>query len=114
MKTKVCKRCKEDKPMKDFRTRPNGFTLNQCKKCESELGKERRMKKTKPQMITITSKSGMVIEAFTSPVKGGRITTSPKTNKVLYFGGEVTRDAARVAFSNYANIERTGIKFEKV
>jgi len=114
MKTKECRRCKKDKPISEFRSRPNGFTLNQCKTCESEMGKERRMKKVKPQMITITSKSGLVIEASTSPIPGGRLTTSPKTNKILYFDPIVTRDHARVAFSTYAEIERTGIKFEKV
>lgn len=114
MKTKTCLRCKTEKKMDEFRTRPNGFTLNQCKKCEAELGKERRMKKMKPQLLTITSKSGKTIEASTTPIKGGRITTSPNTNKVLYFNTNVSRDAARVAFSTFAKIVRTGIKFEMV
>ena len=65
-------------------------------------------------MITITSKSGKVIEASATPIKGGRITRSDNTNKVLYFGKNISRDAARIAFSTFANIERTGIKFEKV
>jgi hypothetical protein len=111
---KTCKKCKKDKPIAEFRTRPNGFTLNQCKACESAMGKERKLKKRNPQMITITSKSGLVIEASTTPIPGGRVTTSPKTNVSLYFNPSVSRDAARVAFSTFAKVDRTGIKFEKV
>lgn len=114
METKICKRCGEEKPLSDFRTRPFGFTLNQCRKCESEMNKARRAKPVVTEVITITSKSGKVVTASTTPIPGGRMTTSPLTNKILYFEPTVTRDEARVAFSTFANIDRTGIKFEKV
>lgn len=104
--------------MKEFRTRPNGFTLNQCRKCEAELGKSRRVIKTvgniEDEVLSIISKSGKTVLASIVPIVGGRMTTSPLTDKVLYFNPTVTRDEARVAFSTFAEIVRTGIKFEKV
>jgi hypothetical protein len=98
-----------------FRARPNGFILNQCKPCESELGKSRRLSKdnTSP-IINITTKSGKVVEASTKQIPGGRMTISPNTDKVLYFPPNVNRDAARMAFSSYANIPRTGITYQLV
>ena len=115
---KVCKRCGNEKDIKEFRTRPFGFTLNQCRQCEGELAKERRLKKqataVEESQVLITSKSGKVVEASTTPIEGGRMTTSPNTDKVLYFNTTVSRDAARLAFSTFAEISRTGIKFEKV
>jgi hypothetical protein len=116
---KVCKRCGVEKNIKMFRTRSFGFTLNQCRQCEGELNKERRLKKQttvveEPQVITITTKSGKTVEASLKPIEGGRMTTSPKTDKVLYFNTTVSRDAARLAFSTFAEIERTGINFQKV
>jgi hypothetical protein len=109
---KVCKRCGVVKGIEMFRTRPNGFTLNQCRKCEAELGKERRVKKIQPEVLSVTTKSGKEIEASLSPITGGRKATSPNTDKVLYFNPNVGRDAIRVAFSSFANVPRTGIKCE--
>lgn len=98
-----------------FRARPNGFVLNQCKTCESEMGKTRRLGKEKTSpIINITTKSGKVVEASTKEIVNGRMTTSPNTNKVLYFEPNVSRDVARVAFSAYANIPRTGICYQPV
>ena len=111
---KVCKRCGIEKEIEKFRTRPSGFTLNQCRECESELGKERRAKKTEPQVLTIVSKSGKSVNASVARIVGGRMTTSPNTDKVLYFDPTVSRDDARLAFSTFAGITRTGINFQKV
>ncbi len=115
---KVCRRCGGDpQPIENFRKRVSGFILNQCKKCESEMNKARRVKTvpaTAPAMFTVETKSGGKVEASINPIVGGRMTTSPLTDKVLYFDSTVTRDTARVAFSAYANIPRTGINFKKV
>lgn len=112
---KVCRRCGDLKAIEEFRTRPSGFTLNQCRKCEGELGKIRRAAKTEVSpIITITTKSGVNIEASTKPIAGGRMTSSPLTDKVLYFSHDMNRDKARLAFSTYANIVRTGISFQHV
>ena len=115
---KECRRCHIEKPIEDFRTRPSGFTLHQCRKCEGEMGKERRAKKVagdlEQEVLSIISKSGKTVLASIVPIVGGRITTSPLTDKVLYFNPTVTRDEARVAFSTFAGVTRTGIKFEKV
>ena len=112
---KVCRRCGFDKPIEEFRKRPSGFILNQCKTCESELGAERRKSKT-PQttIISITTKSGKLVEASMKQIEGGRKATSPNTDKVLYFNSNVDRDTARVAFSAYANVPRTGIQYQSV
>ncbi len=45
LEEKECRRCHAVKKIEEFRTRPNGFTLNQCKECESELGTIRRVAK---------------------------------------------------------------------
>lgn len=111
---KECRRCHKVKLIEEFRTRPSGFTLNQCRECEGELGKERREKKRVPEVLTIVSKSGKSVNASVTRIVGGRITSSPLTDKVLYFEPTVSRDEARVAFSTFAEITRTGIKFEKV
>jgi hypothetical protein len=115
---KKCTCCGETKPIGEFRTRPFGFTLNQCKKCEGAMNKARRLAKkaaveTNP-IVTITTKSGKVVEAYTKPIAGCKKATSPNTDKVLYFGSDVTRDTARVAFSTYANVVRTGITYQPV
>lgn len=112
--TKVCRRCGEEKDLMAFRTRPTGFTLNQCRKCENEMNKERRSKKQKPQFLIVTTKRGKEIQASTTPIKGGRVTLSPNTEKVLYFNESVSRDDARLALSTYADVPRTGISFQKV
>ena len=111
---KVCRRCGILKPIADFRTRPFGFTLNQCKCCERELAIARRTKAVIPETITITTKSGKMVEASLKPINGGRMTTSPLTEKVLYFSPTVNRDTARIAFSAHANIPRTGIQFKTI
>ena len=108
---KVCRKCDELKPIGEFRTRTSGFILNQCKDCEKELIKARRTKVVFPSLINITTKSGKVIVASIEVIPGGRITTSDKTEKVLYFDKSVNRDTARLAFSTYANIDRTGITY---
>lgn len=108
---KECRRCHKVKPIEDFRKRPFGFTLNQCKDCESEMNKLRaQAKKNVPQ--TITTKSGVVITAYLKPIKNCRVAASPNTDKVLYFEPEVSRDHARLALSTYANITRTGITYQ--
>lgn len=112
MEKKVCKRCGDDLELKMFRTRPNGFTLNQCRKCEGELAKERRLKKSEPKFISVTTKSGKLVEASINPIVGGRMASSPNSDKVLYFNPTVNRDTARVAFSAFANVQRTGIIFK--
>lgn len=113
---KECRRCHTVKLIEEFRTRPSGFTLNQCRECEGELGKIRRLAKKAAvsPVITITTKSGLTIEASTIPVAGGRKTVSPLTDKVLYFSPDVNRDKARLAFSTFANVVRTGISYQLV
>lgn len=112
---KECRRCHKVKLIEEFRTRPSGFTLNQCKECEGDLGKIRRMLKAGiSPVISITTKSGKVVEASILPIAGGRMTTSPLTEKILYFNPNVNRDTARVAFSAYANVTRTGINYKTV
>jgi hypothetical protein len=110
---KVCRRCGFEKPIEEFRKRPSGFILNQCKSCESELGAERRKSKT-TTIISITTKSGKLVEASMKQIEGGRKATSPNTDKVLYFNSNVDRDTARIAFSAYAEVPRTGIQYQLV
>ena len=110
---KVCRRCGKNKPIEEFRKRPSGFVLNQCKTCESELGAARRESKT-ITVISITTKSGKLVEASMKQIEGGRKTTSPNTDKVLYFNSDVDRDTARIAFSAYADVPRTGIQYQLV
>lgn len=120
VKTKPCTRCKRVLELEKFRTRPSGFTLNQCRECESAMGKARReaakgnVVPAVSQTVTVTTKSGLTIEASLIPINGGRKASSPNTDKVLYFTSEVSRDAARLALSNYANIVRTGITYQTV
>jgi hypothetical protein len=112
---KTCRRCGKSKDESMFRLRPSGFRLNQCRECESELGKVRRLAKVGVSpMITITTKSGVKVEASTTAIAGGRMTASPNTDKVLYFGSDVNRDTARLAFSVYANVDRTGITYKTI
>ena len=116
LEEKECRRCHNVKKIEEFRSRPNGFTLNQCRECESELGSIRREdKKTQVSpIVEITTKSGKVVQASMQPIVGGRMTTSPLTDKVLYFDANVSRDVARVAFSAYADVVRTGISYQPV
>jgi hypothetical protein len=111
---KVCKRCGENKKIEMFRTRPNGFTLNQCRKCEGEMNKERRVKALAavPAFITVTTKSGKTVPASVNPIVGGFVASSPNTDKILYFNQDTNRDTARIAFSAFANVPRTGIKYQ--
>jgi len=113
---KECRRCHVTKPIDQFRKRPHGFILNQCKDCEGELGKLRRLSKQsiESSFVSITTKSGKVVQASTQPINGGRKATSPLTEKVLYFDPTVNRDTARIAFSAYANVLRTGINFKSI
>lgn len=115
---KVCTCCKTPKPIEAFRKRPFGFILNQCRECEGAMNKARRLAKIAAAkanpVITITTKSGKVVEAYTKPITGCRKAASPLTDKVLYFGSDVNRDTARVAFSTYANVVRTGITYQPV
>ena len=111
---KVCRRCEIDKLIEEFRTRASGFVLNQCKSCENELSKLRRVKPLVPELVKVTTKSGKEIEASVKPILGGHKTISPNTDKVLYFAPEINRDMARVAFSSFANIPRTGIQFQSI
>lgn len=120
MEKKICTKCKRDLELEKFRTRPSGFTLNQCRECESAMGKARReaakgnVTIAVPQFITVTTKSGKSVAASLTPIAGGRMTTSPLTEKVLYFSPEINRDSARVAFSAYANVSRTGITYKTI
>lgn len=113
---KVCTCCGQLKPIEDFRKRPFGFTLNQCRTCEGAMNKARRLAKIEAAkanpIITITTKSGRVVEAYSKPIAGCRKATSPNTDKVLYFPSDVNRDTARIAFSAYANVVRTGITYQ--
>lgn len=111
---KECRRCHKVKPIEDFRKRPFGFTLNQCKECESEMNKARAAAKkaANSPIISITTKSGLVVQASTLPIAGGRKAASPLSDKVLYFGPDVNRDKARLAYSVYANVVRTGITYQ--
>jgi len=112
---KTCRRCGKTLDISMFRARPHGFVLNQCRSCESELGKVRRLAKAGVSpLITVTTKSGVKVEASTNQIPGGRMTTSPNTDKVLYFGSDINRDTARMAFSAFANVTRTGITFKPV
>jgi hypothetical protein len=120
METKICTKCIRDLELDKFRTRPSGFTLNQCRECESAMGKARRdaakgnVTMAVSQFITVTTKSGKSVAASLTPISGGRMTTSPNTDKVLYFSPNTNRDTARVAFSAYANVSRTGITYKTV
>lgn len=114
VKEKECRRCHKVKPIEDFRKRSFGFILNQCKECESEMNKSRAAAKkaaTSP-IISITTKSGIVVQASTLPIAGGRKAASPLSDKVLYFAPDVNRDKARLAYSVYANVVRTGITYQ--
>ena len=112
---KICRRCGNSKDISMFRARPKGFILNQCRACESDLGKARRLTRVGVSpFVSITTKSGRAVEASTNQIAGGRMTTSPNTDKVLYFGANIDRDTARIAFSAFANVPRTGITFQKV
>jgi len=110
---KECRRCHKVLPISKFRTRTSGFILNQCRECESELGASRR-KPVVSHIVEITTKSGKVVQASMQPIAGGRMTTSPLTDKILYFDANVSRDVARVAFSAYADVVRTGISYQPV
>ena len=112
--TKKCTRCKKDKELDEFRLRPTGFRLNQCRECENEMNKERRLKKQKPQVLVVKTKRGQEVMCSVTPIEGGRKISSPETDKVLYFENTVSRDTARVAFAAYAGISRTGMSYEKV
>ena len=113
---KVCRKCGRDLPIEKFRPRVSGFILNQCRECEGAMNKARAIAKKAAvsPFISVTTKSGKVVQASTTPIVGGRMTTSPNTDKVLYFSPDVNRDTARVAFSAYANISRTGINYKTV
>lgn len=110
---KECRKCHIVLPIENFRVRTSGFILNQCRGCESELGKARRVSKTEVSpIISITTKSGLIIEACLKPIIGGRMTTSPLSDKVLYFNPDTNRDKARLAYSTYAGVVRTGISYQ--
>ena len=117
IKTKVCTKCGGEKAEGEFRTHKSGFVLNQCKECEKAATKTRRLAKlaspvaeVEVTVLTVTTKSGKVIEASTKPIAGGRKAFSANSDKVLYFASGVTRDTARVAFSAFANVPTTGIQ----
>jgi hypothetical protein len=114
--SKVCRRCGKELDIEMFRPRVSGFILNQCKACEKELSTARRMAKklTAAGIVTITTKSGKVVEASTQPIVGGRKASSPSTDKVLYFKSDTNRDAARAAFGVFADVPRTGILYQSV
>jgi len=115
---KVCKRCGRELDIENFRPRVSGFILNQCRDCEKELSTARRMAKklaaAAPEIVKVTTKSGKIVEASINPILGGRKASSPNTEKVLYFPSDITRDTARVAFSVFADVPRTGIQYERV
>ena len=112
---KTCRRCGKSLDIEMFRLRPSGFRLNQCRGCESELGKVRRLAKVEVSpFVSITTKRGKTVEASMTAIAGGRMTTSPKSTKVLYFSSDVDRDTARLAFSTFANVERTGITYKTI
>lgn len=68
----------------------------------------------RPTMIKVKTKTGKSFQISTSPIKGGRKVTSPKTKKVIYVGANVNRDQARVVFASYANVPYTGISARRV
>ena len=109
-KVKVCTKCGKELEIENFRVHKTGFILNQCKHCESEATRNRRKSKTVTEILSVTTKSGRVIEAFTKPISGGRRASSPNTEKVLFFKPGVARDQARIAFSAFANVPMTGIQ----
>ena len=111
---KVCRKCGIEKDIKEFRPRTSGFILNQCRSCEGEASKARRIKIVVPETITVTTKSGKVVEASVNPILGGYRATSPHTDKVLYFPSSIGRDMARVALSSFANVPRTGIQYQQI
>lgn len=114
METKICRRCEKEKELDKFRLRPTGFRLNQCRECENEMNKERRLKKKQPQIMKVTTKRGKEVMCSVTPIEGGKKISSPQTDKVLYFENTIDRDTARVAFAAYADITRTGMSYEKV
>ena len=113
---KVCRRCGKELDIEMFRPRVSGFILNQCKSCEKELSTARRMAKKliAAGVVSITTKTGKVVEASTQPITGGRKASSPNTDKVLYFQSDIDRDTARAAFGVFADVSRTGIQYQAV
>ena len=116
VKEKECRRCHNVKPIEEFRPRTSGFILNQCRTCEGEMNKERAAAKkaAASPIVNITTKSGLIVQASTLPIAGGRKAASPNSDKVLYFAPDVNRDKARLAYSVYANVVRTGITYQTV
>jgi hypothetical protein len=114
VKAKVCTKCGKELEIENFRLHKSGFVLNQCKECEKEATKARRLAKASTPapvtVVTVVTKSGKEIEASTKPLAGGRKASSPLSNKVLYFASGVTRDTARIAFSAFAGVPTTGIQ----
>lgn len=44
MKTKICNKCKIEKPIEDFHLKKNGQPIWVCKKCGNKYYKERHLK----------------------------------------------------------------------
>ncbi len=116
----VCSKLKGDpRPISEFRKHKKGYYLTYCKQWECEEAKRRRDAKngtstSEKAVITITTASGVTYEASTTPIAGGRMGSSDKTDIVLYFGEGVTRDQVRSAFRAHTGVAMTGIKAAKV
>lgn len=49
---KVCTECGINKPINDFRTHKNGFILNQCRQCERDMSKKKRIEDKRSKDVT--------------------------------------------------------------
>jgi len=110
-------------PISDFRVHSKGYYLSYSKHWEREEAKRRRelksgevpkQSKQEVAVITITTPRGKKFKAYKTPIIGGRKAESSKTDIVLYFKKDVTRDEVRSAFRAYTSVPMTGIKAGKV
>lgn len=121
IKTMICSKTGLELPISDFRVHAKGYYLSYSKAWEKAEAKRRREAKLgtpvatgEKAMITITTPSGKVFKASTTPIVGGRKAEHEKTDIVLYFSDEVSRDEVRSAFKTHTGVPMTGIKAGKV
>jgi hypothetical protein len=114
--TKTCNRCPEGtgpQPIANFRIHKSGYVLGQCKACEREASKSRRVTKGTPSTFEVSTPSGKTFKASLTPVTGSRKVTHEGTTKVIYVLG-ASRDEVRSVFAKYANVSRNRVKSSQV
>jgi hypothetical protein len=104
---KTCNKCNTPKEEKEFRLHKSGYLLGQCKECERKANTARRNKKMQ-KVIEVITKNGRKFTASIKPIDGARRASHEESTTVLFFDG-LSRDEARCAFSNYADVPMTGI-----